>query len=215
MAVRTRNIARILAVAVAVPLAWALSARVDTRHAAAGPCPDVEVVSARGTGEPPGVGSIGQAFIDSFRSKVPGRSVGIYGVNYPATEDFARSESAGAADGRAHVQSTVANCPNTKIVLDGYSQGAAVIDRITEELPPEVASHVAAVAVFGNPKSTFARTLGGGQLPAISPLYLPKTIDLCVPDDPICSEGKNEAAHHLYGQNGMTNQAAAFAARRL
>jgi cutinase len=206
-----RNIARILGVTVA--MAWALSALFDSHHASAGPCPDVEVVSARGTDEPPGVGSIGQAFIDSLRSKIPGRSV--YGVNYPATDDFVRSELAGAGDGRAHVQSTVANCPDTKIVLDGYSQGAAVIDMITEQLPPEVASHVAAVAVFGNPKSTFARTLGGGQLPAISPLYRPKTIDLCVPDDRICSEGKSEAAHHLYDQNGMTDQAAAFAASRL
>jgi cutinase len=208
-----RNIARILGVTVA--MAWALSALFDSHHASAGPCPDVEVVSARGTDEPPGVGSIGQAFIDSLRPKLPGRSVGVYGVNYPATDDFARSESAGAGDGSAHVQSTVANCPNTKMVLSGYSQGAAVIDMVTEELPPEVADHVAAVAVFGNPKSTFARTLGGGQLPAISPLYRPKTIDLCIPDDPICSEGKNEAAHHLYDQNGMTNQAAAFAASRL
>jgi cutinase len=208
-----RNIACVLGVAVA--MAWALSALVDTRHASAGPCPDVEVVSARGTDEPPGPGSIGQTFIDSLRPKLPGRSVGVYGINYPATDDFVRSESAGAGDGTAHVRSTVANCPNTKIVLDGYSQGAAVIDMITEQLPPEVASHVAAVAVFGNPKSTFARKLGGGQLPAISPLYRPKTIDLCVPDDRICSEGNSEAAHHLYDQNGMTDQAAAFAASRL
>jgi cutinase len=208
-----RNIARILGVAVA--MVWALSALVDTRHASAGPCPDVEVVSARGTDEPPGVGSVGQAFVDSLRSKVPGRSVGVYAVNYPATDDFARSELAGADDARAHIQSTVANCPNTKMVLGGYSQGAAVIDMITEELPPEVANHVTAVAVFGNPKSTFARTLGGGQLPTISPLYRPKTIDLCVPDDPVCSEGKDWTAHHLYGQTGMTNQAAAFAASRL
>jgi cutinase len=208
-----RNIDRILGVAVA--MAWALSALVDTRHASAGPCPDVEVVSARGTDEPPGPGSIGQAFIDSLGPKLPGRSVGVYGVNYPATDDFVRSESAGAGDGSAHVQSTVANCPNTKIVLSGYSQGAAVIDMVTEELPPEVADHVAAVAVFGNPKSTFARKLGGGQLPAISPLYRPKTIDLCIPDDPICSEGKNEAAHRLYDQNGMTTQAATFVAEKL
>jgi cutinase len=209
----TGNIARILGVG--VTLAWAASAHVDTCHASAGPCPDVEVVSARGTDEPPGPGSIGQAFINSLRSKIPGRSVGVYGVNYPATDDFARSELAGAVDGRAHVQSTVANCPDTKMVLDGYSQGAAVIDMITEQLPPELASHVAAVAVFGNPKSIFARKLGGGQLPAISPLYRPKTIDLCVPDDPICSEGKNEAAHHLYDQNGMTDQAATFVAGKL
>ena len=208
-----RNVGHLLGVVVA--MAWALSALVDIRHAAAGPCPDVEVVSARGTDEPPGPGSIGQAFIDSLGPKLPGRSVEVYGVNYPATGDLVRSSSAGADDARAHVQSTVANCPNTAMVLDGYSQGAYVIDMTTEELPPEVADHVAAVALFGNPKSTLAGTLVGGQLHTLSPLYRPKTIDLCVPDDPYCSEGTNEAAHHLYDQNGMTDQAADFVASRL
>ncbi|WP_235626987.1 cutinase family protein, partial [Mycobacterium tuberculosis] len=32
-----------------------------------GACPDVEVVFARGTGEPPGVGGIGEDFIDALR----------------------------------------------------------------------------------------------------------------------------------------------------
>jgi cutinase len=208
-----RNIAHILGVA--ATMAWALSALVDTPQASAGPCPDVEVVSARGTDEPPGPGSNGDVFIDSLRPKIPGRSLGVYGVRYPATGDFNRSESAGADDARAHVQSTVANCPDTRIVLSGYSQGAAVIDLVTEELPPEAADHIAAVALFGNPKSKLARTYGGGQLPALSPLYRPKTIDLCFPDDPICSEGTNEAAHHLYIQSRMTDQAATFVAGKL
>ena len=56
--------------------------------AAAAPCPDVEVVFARGTDEPPGVGRIGQAFVDSLRSQVGGRSVGVYAVNYPASPGF-------------------------------------------------------------------------------------------------------------------------------
>jgi cutinase len=210
-----RTIARILGVAVALTLAtWALlSALIDT--ASAGPCPDVEVVFARGTNEPPGVGGVGQAFIDSLRSQARGRSVGVYAVNYPATDDFVRSSSAGAGDARAHVQSTMANCPNTRMVLGGYSQGAGVIDMTTNDLPPQAADHVAAVAVFGNPESTFARTLGGGRLPTISPAYQAKMIDLCVPNDPICSEGRNPTAHVLYVQSGMTNQAATFAAGRL
>jgi cutinase len=208
-----RNIAGILGAAVA--MVWALSALVGTRHASASPCPDIEVVFARGTNEPPGVGGTGQAFVDSLGSEVTGRSVGVYAVNYPATNDFVRSESAGAGDASAHVQSTVANCPNTRMVLGGFSQGAAVIDSITEELPSEVADHVAAVAVFGNPRSTFARTLGGGRLPTISPLDGPKTINLCVPDDPICSEGSSSTAHGLYVQSGMTNQAATFVAGKL
>ena len=212
-----RTIARIPGVAVALTLAtWALlSALVDTRVASAGPCPDVEVVFARGTNEPPGVGGVGQAFIDSLRSQARGRSVGAYAVNYPATDDFVRSSLAGAGDARAHVQSVVGSCPKTRMVLGGYSQGAGVIDMATNDLPPQVADHVAAVAVFGNPESTFARTLGAGRLPTISPLYQPKMIDLCVPNDPICSEGRNPTAHVLYVQSGMTNQAATFAAGRL
>ncbi len=209
-----RNIARILGVVVAVT--WALfSTYIDAGHAAAGTCPDVEVVFARGTDEAPGVGGVGQAFVDSLRSQASGRSLGVYAVNYPATYDFARSMPAGAGDARTHVESTVGNCPDTKMVLGGYSQGAGVIDMTTDGLPAQVAGHVAAVAVFGNPESSYARTLGGGPVPAISPLYQPKTIDLCVPNDPICSEGKNSDAHHQYVQSGMTNQAAAFAAGRL
>ena len=196
-------------------MTWTLlSTPIAIPSVSAASCPDSEVVFARGTNEPPGVGGVGQAFIDSLRSQVPGRSIGVYAVNYPATDDFVRSSLAGAGDARAHVQSMVANCPNTKMVLGGYSQGAGVIDMTTDDLAPQVASHVAAVAVFGNPESTFSRALGGGRLPVISPLYRPKTIDLCVPDDPICSEGRNPAAHVAYVP-GMTNQAAAFAASRL
>lgn len=207
-------ITRILGVSVAT-IGAPLSPAIPLPSATAAPCPDVEVVFARGTNEPPGVGGVGQAFVDSLRSQVPGRSVGVYAVNYPATDAFVSSSLAGAGDVRAHLESMAANCPNTRMVLGGYSQGAGVIDMSTDSMPPQVANHVAAVALFGNPESTFARTLGGGRLPTISPLYRPKTIDMCVPNDPICSEGRNAAAHVAYVQAGMTNQAATFVAGRL
>jgi cutinase len=67
-------------------------------------------------------------------------------------------------------------CPDTKIVLGGYSQGAAVVDIITvadqptlgfsQPMSANVADHVAAVAVFGNPSIR----LLGGPLNALSPL---------------------------------------------
>jgi len=92
----------------------------------------------------------------------------------------------------------------------------AVID---DFLPPAVADDVAAVAVFGNPRSAHAASLAGGApLPVISPLYAPKTIDQCVPDDPICSEPFNFLAffaHDSYAFSGMANDAAKFAAGRL
>jgi cutinase len=208
-----RNVARIFGVAVA--LTWALAdGLTGPGSASASACSNVEVVFARGTNEPPGVGGVGQAFIDSLRSQVRGQSVGVYAVNYPATDAFASSSAAGASDARAHVQGTAANCPNTRMVLGGYSQGAGVIDMATNDLA-QVVDHVAAVAVFGNPQSALSRRLGGGRLPTISPLYQSRTINLCVPDDPICSEGKNGRAHVQYVQSGMTNQAASYAAGRL
>jgi len=202
----------------AVVAAWApLTAALSLPAATAAPCSDVEVVFARGTTEPPGVGGVGQAFIDSLRSQVGRRTVGVYPVNYPATDNFRSSIPAGANDASAHVQSMAANCPNTRMVLGGYSQGAAVIDVITAQMPPDMASHVAAVAVFGNPSAsgTFARALSAGALPAIGPLYAPKTIDMCMPGDPICTGGVGMGPHGQYVQSGMTNQAATFAASRL
>lgn len=126
----SHRIARALGAVVVT--AWALlSAPFDIPWASAAPCPDVEVVFARGTTEPPGIGGVGQAFVDSLRSQVGARSVGVYPVNYPATDDYAQSASVGASDASAHVQSMAANCPNTRMVLGGYSQGALVIDLIT------------------------------------------------------------------------------------
>ena len=184
--------------------------------AAAAPCPDVEVVFARGTTEPPGVGGIGQVFVDSLRTQLGGRSVGVYPVNYPASRDFVNSAPAGRDDASTHIQSTAANCPNTKMVLGGYSQGAAVVDLATNAMPAQVADHVAAAAIFGGPRSSFADSLSVGPQSGIGPLYATKAIELCVPNDPICFEGGSDwGAHVAYIQSGMVDQAAAFAASRL
>ncbi|MEU0497436.1 cutinase family protein [Mycobacterium sp. NPDC006124] len=191
-----------------------------TPAASAAPrCSDVEVVFARGTDEPVGVGRVGQAFVDSLKGDLKGRNVSVYAVNYPASHDFMQA-TAGAADASAHVQATASSCPNTKIVLGGYSQGAAVIDGITgdparlfglgQPMPPEVADHVAAVAVFGNPLNRF-----GGPLTALSPLYGAKTVDLCNGADPVCSPGDDRPAHSQYVDAGLTSQAASFAADRV
>jgi cutinase len=210
----TRLLASFLGAAMATTWAWiAVTAAIPS--ATAEPCSDVEVIFARGTGEAPGVGDTGQVFVDSLRTQTGAKSVSVYAVDYPASQDYANSIAAGAGDASAHAQSTAANCPNTRILLGGYSQGASVIDSITETMPPEVADHVGAVAVLGNPKSAYSASLAGGPLPAIGPLYAPKTIDLCVQDDPFCSEGGNWLAHDFYGFTGLTVKAAAFAAERL
>ena len=187
--------------------------------ASAQPCPDVEVVFARGTSEAPGVGRVGQALADSLRAQLGGRTVGTYGVNYPATYDFLNA-AGGATDAENRIALMAQQCPGTRIVLGGYSQGAAVVDLITADpaatfgfgqpMPPAVADHVAAVAVFGNPSDKIGRPLS-----AISPLYGAKTVDLCNGADPVCSNGDDRAAHSLYVQTGLTDRAADFVAARI
>ena len=183
--------------------------------ASADDCPDIEVVFARGTNDAPGLGNVGDAFVGALRGKVGGRSVGAYAVNYPASFDFLAAAD-GANDASAHIQYMVDNCPNTRLVLGGYSQGAAVIDVISavpipvvgfnNPLPPNVPDHVAAIAVFGNPSAKLGLPL------TVSPVWGGKAIDLCNGDDPICqTDGENVAAHRAY-VGGPTHQAANFVA---
>ena len=210
-----RSLARI--VGIGVVAAWAaLSTPVATPAASADPCSDVAVVFARGTHQEPGLANVGQAFVDSLTSQVGGRSVNAYAVNYPANDDYHNSATAGSNNASAHIQDVVASCPNTKLVLGGYSQGSTVIDLASQAMPAPVADRVAAVALFGEPSSGFSSMLWGGQpLPTISPALAGKTISLCAPDDPICSSGGNIMAHVSYIESGMVNQAATFAANKL
>jgi cutinase len=228
--VNARRFARLLSAAVVTTSASMLSAPIPVASAA--PCPDVDVTFARGTNEPPGVGVVGQAFIDSLRSQVGGRSVAVYAVNYPAGDDFAPSASAGAVDVHAHVTSMVANCPNTKLVLGGYSLGAMAIDLATiarmsiaglmrDILTADEAAHVAALATFGNPSDRYL----GGPISEVSPWYGAKAIDLCAPGDPVCTPGGALAmpshdelfspVHLSYPGSGMPSQAATFVASQL
>jgi cutinase len=54
----------------------------------AAPCPDVEVVSARATTEPPGVGQVGQAFVDSLRSHVGARFCSPGSMSMPSHDEM-------------------------------------------------------------------------------------------------------------------------------
>ncbi|WP_372512077.1 cutinase family protein [Mycobacterium bohemicum] len=196
--------------------------------AAAEPCPDIEVVFARGTTEPPGVGRVGQSFVDTLRSHVGSKSLGVYPVNYPATTDFPTAVD-GIADAGSHVEHMATACPKTKMVLGGYSQGAAVMGFVTtnavpdgvhlmqalQPMPAEVASHVAAVTLFGKPSTEFMSIINEPPV-TVGPLYAPKTIELCVPGDPVCAGGGGDPlAHRRYVEAGMVDQAADFAATRI
>ena len=209
-------------VAPALPSAWA-----QPTQATPG-CPDVQVMFARGTGEPPGPGPTGQAFVDALRSRVVPQSYDVYSVNYPASDQWDTGLD-GIRDADAHLVSMVHDCPATKMVLGGYSQGAAVMGFITSSavpdgidpiavpkpLDPDVASHVSSVVLFGTPNDRAMSFLGEPPL-TIGPLYQAKTLAVCVPEDPVCSDGLDFAAHNTYADNSsMINTGVDFAVNRI
>jgi cutinase-like protein len=197
---------------------------------AADACSNVEVVFARGTNEAPGVGLTGQAFVDALTARLPGKSVDVYGVNYPASLNFGQAVD-GVADASNRIESIAASCPSTKIVVGGYSQGAAVAAYTTADavpagfdlpagiavMPPSVASHVSSVVLFGTPDPWFMGLLARSAPPiTIGQAYTAKTTQLCATGDPVCFPGGlDRSAHSSYRFNGMTDQAADFAASKL
>ncbi|OBG74851.1 cutinase [Mycobacterium sp. E2462] len=195
---------------------------------AAAQCPDVQVVYARGTGEAPGVGPTGQAFVDALHQRVGNKSFDVYPVNYPASDQWATGID-GVRDAGAHVVSMAHDCPNTKMVLSGYSQGAAVMGFVTsaavpdgidpttvpKPLDPAIADHVSSVVLFGTPNTRAMNFLNEPPV-VIGPLYQAKTLKVCATDDPVCSDGLNFSAHNTYADDGsMIDKGVDFAASRL
>lgn len=209
-----------LAAAVLLLAPMALPTTAGVPAATAAPCPDIQVVFARGTSEPDGVGRVGQALADALAPRVGGRSIGTYGVNYPATYDFLAAAD-GAADATNHISAMAQQCPGTRIVLGGYSQGAAVVDMLggipplgnkvgevgsAPPLPGSLAGNVAAVVVFGNPSTKFSVPVTSSYV------FGGRAIDQCADGDPICSDGRNPFAHTHYESSPLVNQAAGFVA---
>ncbi len=190
--------------------------------ASAQSCPPVEVIFARGRLESPGVGNLGNAFISALRSKA-NKNISVYAVQYDA--DSAIDD--GANDMSNHIRYMMDTCPDTRLVLGGYSLGAAVTDVVLAvpfdffgfkaPMPPGADRHIAAVALFGNGAAWI------GPITNFNPLYSERTIELCHGADPICNPADpntwedNWPAHlaNAYISAGMANQAADFVAARI
>ena len=166
------------AIASAVAAAALLARSRPRRPSVAGAaCPDVEVIFARGRLESPGAGILGNAFFNALQSKLS-KSVDLYAVKYPANTEV----DIGANDMSQRVQYMINNCPNTQLVLGGYSLGAAATDLV-------IAVPIAAFG-FRNPlrrarATRSPRSLFGngsqwvGPIVSFNPAFANKTIELC------------------------------------
>ncbi|WAJ46315.1 cutinase family protein [Mycobacterium sp. Aquia_216] len=208
-------------VAVAVSVAALVSGPAPTALA---DCPDVQLIFARGTNEPPGLGVVGDALFAALQPVLGGRNFDNYAVNYPASYNFLTTGD-GANDARDHIAAMVDQCPGTHLILGGFSQGAAAVSMLAgvpplgntigdfgsaPALDPGLASKIRAVAVFGNPGNRFNTPLStAGQ-------FAGRAIDLCSPGDPVCVVGgRDRDAHHDYSIPPYPGQAASFIAGRV
>ncbi|KAF5357980.1 hypothetical protein D9756_001208 [Leucocoprinus leucothites] len=170
-------------------------------------CADVTVVFARGTGETAPIGTIvGPPFEAALQRSIGGRSLNFIGVNYAATVGgfLQGGDPAGARTMAADVTSAANSCPDTEIVMSGYSQGAQLVHLAAGQISSAVQNRVAAVVVFGDPDNGdgFPGVLNG------------RSITFCADGDNICDGGDIILPPHLsYGANA--GDAAAFVASHL
>lgn len=86
------------------------------------------------------------------------------------------------------VKTALAQCPDTKVVLGGYSQGSMVVHNAANSLS---ADQVAGAVLFGDPF----------KMQAVGKLPKDKVKEFCALGDPVCENGANVMAHLSYGAN--------------
>ncbi|RDW58566.1 uncharacterized protein DSM5745_11257 [Aspergillus mulundensis] len=114
----------------------------------------------------------------------------IQGVDYPA--DAAGNANMGASGGpkmASLVETALKQCPDTKVVLGGYSQGAMVVHNAAGKLS---SGQVVGAVTFGDP------------FKAQKPSNIDQFKTFCASGDPVCLNGANVMAHLSYGDDAQT-----------
>ncbi|KAF2429569.1 cutinase-domain-containing protein [Tothia fuscella] len=158
-------------------------------------CTDVTVIFARGTAERGNVGaSAGPPLFKALRSKIGANRVTVQGVDYPADyAGFFAQGGTGGATMASLVKKARAQCPNTKVVVSGYSQGGQAIHNAFSKQGLSK-SQVAAAVLFGDPQN--------GQ--KVGDLATADVFQDCHAGDRICESSGSfliTPAHTTYGQD--------------
>ncbi|KAH8842829.1 hypothetical protein MCOR27_009387 [Pyricularia oryzae] len=169
---------------------------------AAGPCADMTIVFARGTTERGNVGTVvGPPLLDAVKQLSNGLDVNMQGVDYPAdVRGFMQGgDPQGSARMAGIIKALAADCPNTGIIISGYSQGAQLMHNAADQLDPASASHITAAVAFGDPLN--------GQ--GVTGVDTSRVLVICHDRDNICEGGAQiRQAHLTYGQD--VGKAASF-----
>ncbi|KAH9234518.1 carbohydrate esterase family 5 protein, partial [Colletotrichum gloeosporioides 23] len=166
-----------------------------------GACANMIVVFARGTTERGNVGTIaGPPFFQALSAQVGG-NLEVQGIEYPADVPgfLAGGDANGSQEMATLTQQAITNCPNSAVIMSGYSQGGQLVHNGAAMMPAEMTAKVAGVVIFGDPLN--------GQ--AVQGVDASRTKVICHNGDNIC-EGGNQIrrAHLTYGNDA--DEAATF-----
>lgn len=148
-------------------------------------CPDVAVLFARGTAEPGNVGFLaGPPFVAALQHYFNGTRLAVQGLDYPAGAAGFRAGGSpeGAERMAALANATREACPNARVVLAGYSQGAQVVRKAAGS-----AGSLSSVVLFGDP--------GNGT--AVPGVAADRVFTACHDGDRICAGGSLVTPQHL------------------
>ena len=204
----------------------------DVADQSATTCADVAIITARASTENPGEGITGALVTQIINSST--QNISRAAVDYPATlNNYNSSSLQGINALKSQLTTEVTNCPNEKIVLAGYSQGAhVVLDVIgggqggslgtaTPPIASNISSHVTAVVTFGDPRhvTNQAFDLGtatrNGRFPRSSTQlqvlsgFASRINAWCDANDTFCASGFSTQVHLTY-LNRYQNAAASF-----
>ncbi len=111
-------------------------------------CKPITVIYARGTIEPGNVGDlVGPPFFNHLADLIGADNIAVQGVDYPATIGgyLIGGDPGGAQTTADLLNQAASNCPDTQIVLSGYSQGAMEAHLGEAMVSAEVGAQIAAV----------------------------------------------------------------------
>ncbi|KPM36325.1 hypothetical protein AK830_g10251 [Neonectria ditissima] len=174
----------------------------STQNGLDGDCKAVTVIFARGTTETGNVGtSAGPPFFEALATKLGDGKLAVQGVEYAA--DVAGimqgGDKAGTEKMASLVQQAMTKCPDTHVVVSGYSQGAMLVHNAAKSLSADVTGKIAASVTFGDPY----------QKQAVQGVSADRTKVFCHSGDSVClGTGIITAAHLTYSQDAEA--AAAF-----
>ncbi|OHX00006.1 carbohydrate esterase family 5 protein [Colletotrichum incanum] len=174
----------------------------------------VHIIVARASTERPGTGVIG-AIANNVQARIPGSD--IEAVDYPAElNPYKPSQKAGVTAMTKLVQDYAAACPQTQMVLMGYSQGAHVTADVmcgtsedgfepTQPQAADVTDKVAAILLMGDPSHVNGQPFNQGtsQNNGVFPrqntggcdAVASKMVSFCNTGDPYCDRGRNLQVH--------------------